>query len=156
MTQARSGDTLAIIPLDRLGRSLREPLEIVDTLKEQEINLIGIEVDIDTTSTTGELVFHVFGAIARFKRRLTSERTKDVLRAARKRGRSPGRPSLRANTISALEELVDNGTSVTRAAKYVGIGRSTAYRVIRETRSQKPILIHSSLTRLYVQNYLMW
>ena len=130
---ARPGDTLAIIRLDRLGRSLRELLETVDTLKEQEINLISLEEDIDTTSAAGELVFHVFGAIAHFERRLISERTKDGLRAARKRGRSPGRPPLHADTVSALQELVDNGTSVTRAAEYVGIGRSTAYRVIRQT-----------------------
>ena len=130
---ARPGDTLAIIRLDRLGRSLRELLKIVDMLKEQEINFISLEEDIDTTSAAGELVFHVFGAIAHFERRLISERTKDGLRTARKRGRTPGRPSLHADTVSALQELVDNGTSVTRAAKYVGIGRSTAYRVIRET-----------------------
>ena len=129
---ARPGDTLPIIRLDRLGRSLRELLEIVDTLKEQEINLISLEDDVDTTSAVGELVFHVFGAIAHFERRLISERTKDGLLAARKRGSSPGRPPLHAHTVSALQELVANGTSVTRAAKFVGIGRSTAYRVIRQ------------------------
>ena len=132
---ARPGDTLAIIiiRLDRLERSLRELLEMVDTLKEQVINLISLEEDIDTTSAAGELVLHVFGAIAHFERRLISERTKGDLLAARKRGRSPGRPSLHADTVPALQELVDNGMSVTRAAKYVGIGRSTAYRVVRQT-----------------------
>ncbi len=88
---ARPGDTLAIIRLDRLGRSLRELLEIVDTLKEQGINLISLEEEIDTTSAAGELVFHVFGAIAHFERRLISERRNDGLSAARKRGRSPCR-----------------------------------------------------------------
>ena len=131
---ARPGDTLAVIRLDRLGRSLRELLETVDTLKAQEINLISLEEDIDTTSAAGNLVFHVFGAIAHFERRLISERTKDGLLAARKRGRTPGRPPLHADTVSALQDLVTNGTSVTRAAEYVGIGRSTAYRVIRQTR----------------------
>ena len=131
---ARPGDTLTVIRLDRLGRSLRELLETVDTLKAREINLISLEEDIDTTSAAGELVFHVFAVIAHFERRLISERTKDGLRAARKRGRIPGRPPLHADTVSALQELVDNGTSVTKAAQYVGIGRSTAYRVIQETR----------------------
>ncbi len=131
---SRPGDSLAVIRLDRLGRSLRELLETVDTLKEQEINLISLEEDLDTTSAAGELVFHVFAAIAHFERRLISERTKDGLRVARKRGRIPGRPPLHSDTVSALQELVDNGTSVTKAAQYVGIGRSTAYRVIQETR----------------------
>ena len=131
---SQPGDSLAVIRLDRLGRSLRELLETVDTLKAREINLISLEEDLDTTSAAGELVFHVFAAIAHFERRLISERTKDGLRAARKRSRIPGRPPLHADSISALQELVDNGTSVTKAAQYVGIGRSTAYRVIRETR----------------------
>ena len=123
----------SIIRLDRLGCLLRKLLKIVDTLKEQEINLISLEEDIDTTSAAGELVFHVFGAIANFERRLISERTKDGRHAARKRGRSPGRPPLHADMVSALQKLVDNGTSVTRAAEYVGIGSSTAYRVIWQT-----------------------
>ena len=131
---ARPGDTLAVTRLDRLGRSLGELLETVETLKAQEIDLISLEEDIDTTSAAGELVFHVFAAIAHFERRLTSGRTKDGLRVAGKRGRTPGRPPLHADTVSALQELVDNGTSVTKAARYLGIGRSTACRVIQETR----------------------
>ena len=92
----------------------RKPAVEIDTLKEQEINLISLEEDIDT-SATGEPVFHVFGVIAHFERRLIqqrverrliSERTKDGLRAARKRGHSPGRPPLHADTVSALQELV--------------------------------------------------
>ena len=134
LDHARPGDTLAVTRLDRLGRSLRELLETVEKLKAQEIDLISLEEDIDTTSAAGELVFHVFAAIAHFERRLISERTKDGLLAARKRGRTPGRPPLHADTVSALQELVDNGTSVTKAARYLGIGRSTAYRVIQETR----------------------
>ena len=91
---ARSGDTLAVIRLDRLGRSLRELLVTVEDLKGREINLISLEERIDTTSAAGELVFHVFGAIAQFERRLISERTKDGIATARKRGRNPGRPPL--------------------------------------------------------------
>jgi len=66
LDQARPNDTLAVIRLDRLGRSLKELLETVDGLKAREINLISLEERIDTTSAAGELVFHVFGAIAHF------------------------------------------------------------------------------------------
>ena len=97
---ARPGDTLAVIRLDRLGRSLRE------------------------------LVFHVFGAIAHFERRLISERTKDGLATARKHGRTPGRPPLREETVSALQDLVSAGKSVSQAARHLGIGRSTAYKAM--------------------------
>ena len=131
LDQARPNDTLAVIRLDRLGRSLKELLETVDDLKAREINLISLEERIDTTSAAGELVFHVFGAIAHFERRLISERTKDGLINARKHGRSPGRPPLQPETISALQDLVSAGKSVAQAAKHLGIGRSTAYKAIR-------------------------
>ena len=104
-----------------------------------------------TALAAGELVFHVFAAIAHFERRLTSERTKDGPLAARKRGRTPGRPPLHADTVSALQELVDNGTSVTRAAGYLGTGRSAAYRVIRETGPWPTLQDRSSLARFCAQ-----
>ena len=91
---ARPGDRLCIIRLDRLGRSLRELLETVDDLKARGIHLLSLEERLDTSSAAGELVFHVFGAIAHFERRLISERTRDGIAAARKRGRTPGRPPL--------------------------------------------------------------
>ena len=131
LEQARPNDTLAVIRLDRLGRSLKELLETVDGLKAKKINLISLEERIDTTSAAGELVFHVFGAIAHFERRLISERTKDGLINARKHGRVPGRPPLPPETISALEDLIGAGKSVSQAAKHLGIGRSTAYKAIR-------------------------
>ncbi len=134
LNYARAGDTLAVIRLDRLGRSLKELLETVDDLKVREINLISLEERIDTTSAAGELVFHVFGAIAHFERRLISERTKDGLANARKHGRAPGRPPLQTETISALQDLVGAGNSVSQAAKHLGIGRSTAYKIIKTQR----------------------
>ena len=131
LDQARPNDSLAVIRLDRLGRSLRELLETVDDLNARKINLISLEERIDTTSVAGELVFHVFGAIAHFERRLISERTKDGLINARKHGRAPGRPPLPPETILALQDLVGAGKSVSQAAKHLGIGRSTAYKAIR-------------------------
>lgn len=130
LDQARPNDTLAVIRLDRLGRSLKELLQTVDGLKAREINLISPEERIDTTSAAGELVFHVFGAIAHFERRLIPERTKDGLINARKHGRTPGRPPLQPETISALQDPVGAGKSVARAARHLGIGRSTAYKAI--------------------------
>lgn len=129
---ARPNDTLAVIRLDRLGRSLKELLETVDDLKAREINLISLEEQIDTTSAAGELVFHVFGAIAHFERRLISERTKDGIEAARARGRKPGRPPLEAETVLALQNLVQAGMTAGQAAKQLGVARSTAYRLIKE------------------------
>ncbi len=126
---ARPGDSLCVIRLDRLGRSLKELLETVEDLKSRGINLISLEEKLDTSSAAGELVFHVFGAIAHFERRLISERTRDGIAAARKRGKNPGRPKLDTETVSALQNLVNAGMTPGLAAKQLGIGRSTAYRL---------------------------
>ena len=131
---ARPGDRLCIIRLDRLGRSLRELLETVDGLKARGIHLLSLEERLDTSSAAGELVFHVFGAIAHFKRRLISERTRDGIAAARKRGRTPGRPPLDPDTVSAAQKLIEAGLSPARTAKQLGIGRATAYRIAKAER----------------------
>ena len=85
------------------------------------INLISLEEKLDTSSAAGELVFHVFGAIAHFERRLISERTKDGIAAARKRGKKPGRPSLDKETVSALQKLIGAGLTAGQAAKQVSV-----------------------------------
>ena len=126
---ARPGDRLCVTRVDRLGRSLRELLETVDGLKARGIHLVSLEERPDTSSAAGELVFHVFGAIAHFERRLISERTRDGIAAARKRGRQPGRPPLDPETVSAAHKLIEAGLSPARAAKQLGIGRATAYRL---------------------------
>jgi len=81
-------------------------------------------------------VFHVFGAIAHFERRLISERTKDGLQAAKLRGSKPGRPALDSDTVEALQNLVAAGMSAGQAAKQLGIGRSTAYRIVFDYQDQ--------------------
>ncbi len=127
----RAGDTLAVVRLDRLGRSLRELLEIVEALKGRGVALLSLEEKIDTSSAAGELVFHVFGAIAQFERRLIAERTRDGLAAARSRGAKPGRPALDPEKLEAARILVKGGMSITRAAARTGLGRSTLYRELQ-------------------------
>ena len=127
----RPGDTLAVVRLDRLGRSLRELLDVVETLKTRGVALLSLEEKIDTSSAAGELVFHVFGAIAQFERRLIAERTRDGMNAARAKGRKPGRPALDHDKLNAAMLLVKNGLTPTQAAKQTGLGRSTVYREIQ-------------------------
>jgi Resolvase, N terminal domain/Transposase IS66 family/Helix-turn-helix domain of resolvase len=132
---ARNGDVLCVVRVDRLGRSLRELLETVEMLKQRGIALLSLEERIDTTSAAGELVFHVFGAIAHFERRLIAERTRDGLQAAATKGRHPGRPQLEEETISSALALIEAGLPPARAARQLGIGRSTLYRVIAERKA---------------------
>ena len=129
---ARPGDSLCVTRLDRLGRSLAELLATVGDLRSRGIHLASLEERIDTSSAAGELVFHVFGAIAHFERRLISERTREGLAAARRRGSRPGRPPVDPEKAAALRKLVDAGMTPGKAAKQLGIGRSTAYRLVRE------------------------
>ena len=125
----RPGDCLCVVRLDRLGRARRDLLEVVDMLKERRIHFLSLEDKIDTSSAAGELIFHIFGAIAHFERRLIGERTKDGLAAAKAKGRRPGRPPVDRAKCDAALTLVDSGLSPTEAARQVGLGRATVYKL---------------------------
>jgi len=131
LAYARHGDALAVVRLDRLGRSLGELLTTVKELHTSGIALLSLEEKIDTSSAAGELIFHVFGAIAHFERRLISERTKDGIAAARAKGKRPGRQPLDMSKVDAAIKLVEARTSPTEAALQLGLGRSTIYREMR-------------------------
>ncbi len=138
LAYARKGDTLTVVRLDRLGRSLAELLATVARLKERGIELVSLEERIDTGSAAGELVFHVFGAIAHFERRLIAERTKDGIAAARARGKRPGRQPVDMDKVKAALKLVEAGLSPTEAAKQLGLGRSTVYRELSLAGIRRP------------------
>jgi DNA invertase Pin-like site-specific DNA recombinase len=92
MKELREGDVVVVTKYDRLARSLRDLLEIVDFIQTRGAGFRSLAEDIDTTSPAGRLVFHVFASIAQFERERIVERTKEGLEAARKRGRIGGRP----------------------------------------------------------------
>lgn len=138
LAYARKGDTLAVVRLDRLGRSLAELLSTVEKLRARGIALLSLEEKIDTSSAAGELIFHMFGAIAHFERRLISERTKDGIAAARAKGKRPGRQPLDMARVDAAIKLVEARLAPVEAARQVGIGRSTIYREMRRLGIQRP------------------
>lgn len=92
LDQLRPGDVIVVTKYDRLARSLRDLLDIVDAIQARGAGFRSLAEDIDTTTSAGRLVFHVFASIAQFERERISERTKEGLEAARKRGRVGGRP----------------------------------------------------------------
>ena len=139
LAYARHGDTLAVVRLDRLGRSLGELLTTVTMLKERGIALLSLEEKIDTSSATGELIFHVFGAIAHFERRLIAECTKDRIAAARAKGKRPGCQPLDADRIAAALKLIAAGLSPTAAARQLGLGRLTVYREVSRAGVQRSL-----------------
>lgn len=135
---ARPGDVVCVVRLDRLGRSLKQLLETVDDFKASQLAFRSLEEKLDTASAAGELVFHVFGAIAHFERRLIVERTRDGIAAARARGKKPGRPPLDEEKLASALKLVEAGVTPALAAKQLGLGRSTIYRELAERTDQRP------------------
>ncbi len=93
----RAGDTLVVWKLDRLGRSLKHLIETVNRLQAKGIGFVSLRESVDTTTSGGKLVFHVFGALAEFERELIRERTRAGLQAARSRGKLGGRPKKLSN-----------------------------------------------------------
>lgn len=123
----REGDIVVVQRLDRLGRSLKDLIELLDGFKEQGIKFISLNESIDTTTAVGELAFHMIGAIAQFERRLISERTKAGLKAARARGRKGGRKAkLTASDIKKAQAmLLDTSVTKTEVAEHFGVSRPT-------------------------------
>ena len=120
------GDILVVWRLDRLGRSLTHLIDIVAGLKSRGIGFRSLNGTIDTTTATGELLFHLFGALAQYERALIRERVIAGLRAAERRGRQGGRPrALDGEKIEAAKELLAGGRTVSAAARTLGIPRST-------------------------------
>jgi DNA invertase Pin-like site-specific DNA recombinase len=128
----RSGDTVIVWRLDRLGRSLKDLIEILDSFKERNIQFISLTENIDTTSAMGELVFHFIAAMSQFERNLISERTKAGLVAARARGRVGGRKAkLSSGDIKkATAMLADKTISVSDVANHFEVSRTTLYKHI--------------------------
>ncbi|HML53216.1 MAG TPA: recombinase family protein [Solidesulfovibrio magneticus] len=100
MSFAREGDTLCVVRLDRLGRSMKELLEVMDHLKACQVEFRSLEEQLDTTTAAGFLIFHVFAALTDFERRLIAERTRDGLAVAMAKGHMPGRPKIETTKIT--------------------------------------------------------
>jgi DNA invertase Pin-like site-specific DNA recombinase len=129
---ARPGDTVLVWRLDRLGRSLKHLIETVSRLEAAGIGFKSVHESIDTTTSTGKLVFHIFAALAEFERDLIVDRTKAGLAAARERGSRPGRkPSLSHAQIEACQGFHASGKhSVSELAEMFSVSRATIYRLL--------------------------
>tara|TARA_R110002096_G_scaffold188882_1_gene368913 strand:- start:2671 stop:3234 length:564 start_codon:yes stop_codon:yes gene_type:complete len=132
--QLRAGDTLVVWRLDRLGRSLKDLIVRAEELHEQGVGLRSLQESIDTDSSSGQLIFHIFGALAQFERALIRERTQAGLTAARARGRKGGRRKLldaskRAHAVGLYNSRKHTAKEV---CALMGISRATLYSYIEE------------------------
>jgi DNA invertase Pin-like site-specific DNA recombinase len=131
----RAGDTLVVWRLDRLGRSLKDLIEKLTELHNRKIGFKSLTENIDTTTSGGKLIFHIFGALAEFERDLIKERTQAGLDAARERGRKGGRPKALTEKKLAMARALyaDNRNTINEICNTLNISKTSLYRYLKAT-----------------------
>lgn len=138
LADVRTGDSLVVWKLDRLGRSLKHLIETVTDLSQRGVGFRSLQKAIDTTTSGGKLIFHVFGALAEFERDIIRERTLAGLAAARARGRKGGRPrhlddKKKRHAMTLHSDLTNSVKDICRT---LGISKATLYRYLAEQRGR--------------------
>lgn len=141
----REGDTLVVWKLDRLGRSIQHLIQTVKALSDRKIGFRSLQENIDTTTSGGKLIFHIFSALAEFERDLIKERTEAGLKAARARGRMGGRPpALDNRQISKMMKMYEDGNNtVTEICKIYDISRPSFYTYLKRVKEGKYEGVHA-------------
>jgi DNA invertase Pin-like site-specific DNA recombinase len=134
LSHLRPGDTLVVWKLDRLGRSLKDLITRITQLQNQDIGFKSLTEQIDTTTSGGKLIFHIFGALAEFERDIIRERTQAGLAAARTRGKRGGRrPNLKPQDIAMVRKLYeDKQTPIEDICRMFKISRMTLWRYVKK------------------------
>jgi DNA invertase Pin-like site-specific DNA recombinase len=136
LSHLRVGDSLVVWRLDRLGRSLRHLIDMITGLNERGVGFRSITEAIDTTTSGGKLIFHIFGALAEFERDIIQERTQAGLQAARARGRTGGRRRALTPKEAAMARKLaeDKNTSITDLCRQFKVSRQTLWRYLKRSR----------------------
>jgi len=137
---AREGDTIVVWRLDRLSRSLKDLIELVNLLQSKNIGLMSLKESIDTESSSGKLIFHIFAALAEFERNLIKERTKAGLKAARARGKKGGRPQAldKEKQLLAVQLYEEKKHSIDSICQIMGISKPTLYKYVHSSCKKSP------------------
>jgi DNA invertase Pin-like site-specific DNA recombinase len=148
LNYVRKGDTLVVWRLDRLGRSLPHLISTMTDLEERGIGFKSLTENIDTTTSGGKLIFHIFGALAEFERNLIRERTQAGLVAARARGRKGGRPTaLTGKQLGIARDLYEKRHPIAEICRTLKISKATLYRYIKTGERHQPSGIVSDVSR---------
>jgi DNA invertase Pin-like site-specific DNA recombinase len=135
LSQLRSGDTIVVWKIDRIGRSLKHLVNLIGDLQERQIGFHSLTDNINTTTAQGRLVFNIFASLAEFERELISERTHAGLDNARRKGKRLGRPSglspERLKKATTARELHHLGYTKAEIARQLGISLSSVQRYLK-------------------------
>lgn len=130
----RKGDVVVVWKLDRLGRSIRDLIDLVSAFREKGVEFVSLKDSIDTSTATGRFTFNLFASLAEFEREIIRERTMAGLEAAKARGRKGGRkPGLTKEALAkskAVKTLFEQGRTMEEIANVLEISRATAYRYL--------------------------
>ena len=132
------GDIVVVESLSRLGRSTKDLIELTELFERKGVHLVSLKESIDTSSSTGKLLFTLMSAIAQFERDVIADRTKEGLRSARARGRTGGRPKANPDAVRKAVKFYRTGQySVKEIEELTGVKKSTLYRNLRQEGSQQ-------------------
>lgn len=132
LSELQDGDTIVIESLSRLGRSVKNLAELMELFNSRNIRLISLKETIDTTSSTGRLLFTILSSLAQFERDVLVERTKEGLNAARARGRLGGRPKSDRDSVTKAIALYNTRQyTLKEITELTGVSKSTLYRAIK-------------------------
>ncbi|MCU5514415.1 recombinase family protein [Bacillus wiedmannii] len=134
----RKGDKLVVYKLDRLGRTMHQLANLLQEFNEKGINFVSIKDGIDTSTTMGQFLFHIFGAVAEMERSIINERVVSGVAAAKQRGKQGGRK--KAHTVQQIEsmmEAVEMGRTKIEICEIYNVSRATLYRYIKEHEANK-------------------
>ncbi len=129
LDQLRAGDTLVVWKLDRLGRTVKQLVDLVSRLEAEEVNFMSLTDSIDTSTPAGRFFFHVMASLAEMERELTAERTRAGLETARRHGRVGGRRRIMTDSkVKAAKQLLSRRHPPREVASNLGVSIATLYR----------------------------
>lgn len=127
----REGDTVVICKLDRIARSTRHLLEIVETLDKKQVSFKVLNINLDTATSTGRLMLSMLAAIGQFEREMMLERQREGIRIAKEAGAYKGRKPTAKNQATRVMELISLGKTKQAVADEIGIGVASVYRILK-------------------------
>lgn len=142
LSKLRKGDKFVVYKLDRLGRTMHQLVNLLQEFNDKGIHFVSIKDGIDTSTTRGRFLFHIFGAMAEMEREVLNERVRSGVESARARGREGGRKKAHTKQqINGMMEMYESGKSKKEICEMFNVSRTTLYRYIKDYEKQKNSIV---------------